>query len=150
MATKLFISWPLLLFAVNATWCGLYFNQKLSELSGHDLEKTSVRYFSHPGILSINLCRIRMAVDQERHHGRGVFAQVELHHVLIEFLDTVRRHANRVNAVRHEDSVHHESRCTLIPVKEKLEDVKNGLITLRYFAPQEWRGETGRRLWRTG
>ena len=65
------------------------------------------------------LC-IRVAPGEEIHHLRGVLREIEAHHLLVELLRLGSGHADGVDAVRHEDAVHHEARRALVAVEEEL------------------------------
>ena len=62
----------------------------------------------------------RLTLDQESHHLGCVLADIETHHIFVEFLCARRRDGDRIQAVRHQDAVHHEASRAPVPVEIKL------------------------------
>ena len=68
----------------------------------------------------MNLRCVGVAIDQERHHFSGILCQVKPDHVFIEFLRLGCGDADRINACRHQDAIHHEAGRALVSIKEEL------------------------------
>ncbi len=63
---------------------------------------------------------LRMAFQQECHHLGRIFGQIETHHLFVEVARSLRRNADRIDAVRHQHAVHHEARRAFVAVEEEL------------------------------
>ena len=70
----------------------------------------------------------RLTLDQESHHLGCILADIEANHIFVELLCARRRDGDRIQAVRHQDAVHHEASRALVPVEIDLSATHKELV----------------------
>lgn len=81
-----------------------------------------------------------MAACDEVHHFGSIQREIEFHHFLVELLRLGGGDADRVDAVRHQDAVHHVPRRALVAVEKELlqrseQEERCGLLE-RFASPE--------------